>query len=1456
MHPLRQAIQAVAEALEPTWHPDPIDHSARLPLDAAQVTLELACQLPPRFVMVPNPMHEANMSRVARAWHQHRLRRKQLKMDKKGWKTAPKPHLWSQDEFNPTLEIFSTSARDTFEKTLCDDVARALGIPTRHVIIEEISGVRSSAAAYSVGEDADEEASVAASNTWVPPTDVEYSDDEEEEEEEEEDDDEDDDEEDKGDNAPNKDDDDTSSENSVPRTDEVIREGAEAEGAAEDGSLEEGSSTVVAAAEEGGRNQETGGDGEENSSSIGNDRGGNDDYNGTADVQDSVDIEGSESIIENISAVEDKSTAEDNTESNDGGNDDVGSAANPSLSQAKDYRSESTMRHAETPPPPSQPSSSALPTNNFNSNLNQPFDPWASPCQPSSQHEPWMPPRFLAPAHHHTQGHNANHNMYNYGTTEAEEVVAAEIVAREAAQNTTAYQEALKVLEKKWPMSNKAKRVKKSTGSSRDGAPPVPEPLHDDCDNTNRPESGEDGNGSSGVAVAASTAPADATDSEDGSEDSREIGEEGEEGDEDSVGGPGGVSLPPISGSRLGTDASDDQQEGGDMQNKQHQKNKKKKKKRGSSDKRRNEEAEEAAILAAKLQASAVKAKAAQVLSTTAAQERAEQQRKVAAAEGIKTGPLGIAQAKAVWLAHRRKELSADGKDRVIVRLTILGGRSARAEAATKAAAEAEHAAQKKAEKDAEQAAWDEAHAKRNAKKKGAKKRQSIADGTSGDGEDDDDATTAAAAASSGVKPTEAEPAEPWWTMVDQSVEPAWERVVRLNHQVRRYEPPAAEAMRRRQRIEARAIVFEADHALQEKLQAIASKFQKRREVRLKELSERRMQQVAALQKANVAAAAVVAAEASKSRVSQLPKGLPPGGRRRKQAEAAEAQRLADAERTILAAQDAEATRQANALRQSSMEYAAERKQVLARLMAKETAAKAAATASESAATATRIAAAASQHKAEASAWRAKQRRQARAKDRARQKAAAVAKANAAARKAALRDLAQGRMPSSSLLSGHFGSSTAAADGGGGSRDNYGVASAGTDNHDDYDAAGDGTSRAAAAGNYGEGEEAEEEDPYASSSSGSEVEVDSTTGVAREVLHPSELATTALLEGYVTCSVLRCGGLSDASAGIQPQRWEGFWCHVISPIYFGRKGQSRIAGTLTKSIDSSATNNNNNNNDDGSASRRSGMSQPQGLLMQSSSSSQRSNNNQLSTSQRRRKPAPRDTYTRVRLVPDTRPGAAPGALVPKQPRKKKVPKPTARPSNPADVAREANSIWDKVTKGGKGIVVGHDGQKHLSGEQFAALKHKDLAMMKLKQVKVQRLNGLCFPLFFLTSVLAIAKSLLQCCFLLLRRIFLVFRGHYSFSFIPLSHSHPIIIKPLHFLQIPMKGRRPSAPHRRGHRSCHCATVVEKASKADAAFDLPGSLADDAGQRCGRAPSAKSQTESTEAGQAKTRAGGG
>lgn len=41
-----------------------------LPLDSASVTLELACPLPPRFQMVPNPMHPDNMHPVKRAIHQ------------------------------------------------------------------------------------------------------------------------------------------------------------------------------------------------------------------------------------------------------------------------------------------------------------------------------------------------------------------------------------------------------------------------------------------------------------------------------------------------------------------------------------------------------------------------------------------------------------------------------------------------------------------------------------------------------------------------------------------------------------------------------------------------------------------------------------------------------------------------------------------------------------------------------------------------------------------------------------------------------------------------------------------------------------------------------------------------------------------------------------------------------------------------------------------------------------------------------------------------------------------------------------------------------------------------------------------------------------------------------------------------------------------------------------------
>jgi hypothetical protein len=40
------------------------------PLDSASLSLELACPLPPRFRMVPNPMHEDNMHPVKRAIHQ------------------------------------------------------------------------------------------------------------------------------------------------------------------------------------------------------------------------------------------------------------------------------------------------------------------------------------------------------------------------------------------------------------------------------------------------------------------------------------------------------------------------------------------------------------------------------------------------------------------------------------------------------------------------------------------------------------------------------------------------------------------------------------------------------------------------------------------------------------------------------------------------------------------------------------------------------------------------------------------------------------------------------------------------------------------------------------------------------------------------------------------------------------------------------------------------------------------------------------------------------------------------------------------------------------------------------------------------------------------------------------------------------------------------------------------
>jgi hypothetical protein len=231
-------------------------------------------------------------------------------------------------------------------------------------------------------------------------------------------------------------------------------------------------------------------------------------------------------------------------------------------------------------------------------------------------------------------------------------------------------------------------------------------------------------------------------------------------------------------------------------------------------------------------------------------------------------------------------------------------------------------------------------------------------------------------------------------------------------------------------------------------------------------------------------------------------------------------------------------------------------------------------------------------------------------------------------------------------------------------------------------------------------------------SSGSEAEVDAATGVARPVLHPSELATTLLLEGAVTCSVLRCGGASDASGAIQPERWEGFWCHVISPIYFGRQGQSRVAGTVEKGRRSNAPPGHGSGGLLLGSSGRSLGSSPPGLLPGALPSQPR----------RRVRGHERDPYSQAPLVPDPRPGAAPGALVAK-PRKRREPKPAARPSDPADLARQASGVWEKATKGGAGVAIGHDGLKHLTAAQFAALKHKELALMNLRQVGLNTHGG-------------------------------------------------------------------------------------------------------------------------------------
>jgi hypothetical protein len=122
-----------------------------------------------------------------------------------------------------------------------------------------------------------------------------------------------------------------------------------------------------------------------------------------------------------------------------------------------------------------------------------------------------------------------------------------------------------------------------------------------------------------------------------------------------------------------------------------------------------------------------------------------------------------------------------------------------------------------------------------------------------------------------------------------------------------------------------------------------------------------------------------------------------------------------------------------------------------------------------------------------------------------------------------------------------------------------------------------------------------------------------------------------------------------------PGRWEGFWCQILHPIYFGRKSSGKVAGTIVKKrLKISET---------ASTSSRSGGSRP-------STRPSRPPSSILKVPTASKRAAVRDIYSGRKMIPDTTPGAKAGAMVLASPLKPKKLKPKFRKPDPADIYRE------------------------------------------------------------------------------------------------------------------------------------------------------------------------------------------
>eukprot|EP00615_Pteridomonas_danica_P015603 CAMPEP_0114376780 /NCGR_PEP_ID=MMETSP0102-20121206/588_1 /TAXON_ID=38822 ORGANISM="Pteridomonas danica, Strain PT" /NCGR_SAMPLE_ID=MMETSP0102 /ASSEMBLY_ACC=CAM_ASM_000212 /LENGTH=829 /DNA_ID=CAMNT_0001531197 /DNA_START=301 /DNA_END=2791 /DNA_ORIENTATION=+ len=198
-----------------------------------------------------------------------------------------------------------------------------------------------------------------------------------------------------------------------------------------------------------------------------------------------------------------------------------------------------------------------------------------------------------------------------------------------------------------------------------------------------------------------------------------------------------------------------------------------------------------------------------------------------------------------------------------------------------------------------------------------------------------------------------------------------------------------------------------------------------------------------------------------------------------------------------------------------------------------------------------------------------------------------------------------------------------------------------------------------------------------------------------KVTHPNQLERTLLLEGQITCVTMSIGNVKDNTSDAYPGSWEGFWCNILHPVYFGRKSSSTIAGTISKSQ---------KNKYGKGGTLVSSLKGKKALIPMIKSGK-----------------SIRDIYSGRRLIPDTSKGAKVGAMVLATPKINKL-KPKFRKPDPADIYREADARYNKLISSGKGLVTGIDGQQHLTLAALTAMKQRDRAKknVRMHDIKMNR----------------------------------------------------------------------------------------------------------------------------------------